>query len=530
MTKSYALASAYAELYERFCNRAFIYDNYLLIRILLEQHYNKYGYYVDKNEIIPSSIIEELNDNNIYNFYYTVCDNNIDLVNNIINFPINNNKFSVPYKGVFEDKIKYYNPLLLIRHQGSNGMVAGNTFDEALNQGISELLERNALITLLKNKDNILLYQLDESIFPDNLKQIADNIKNDNNKLFIFDLSYLTNTPVLMGIIINSETKTITTNLGCFPVFDIALERIFTELYQNRESYSKLNNTLRIPGKDYEFNNYIAQVRKGTNQDIFPEYILNNIKNIKDYNKQVFLEKNKNNNEILEYYKILFNKLNYELYYYNNSLDDNMVALSLFSPQLSVYRSTDGLLGDTEKKFSAIKHIKKFYDSLYSYIIANSIEPFLFYSYGAYEDQTLYKYISHFSYNSNMLFPFERPEVEQRDDINRICYAIMFNKLNLIMTDEDLYRITKDRYNSKAVLKYMTLLRYIGSNKYTFEELQNLFNYFSDSITKEDYEKIYTPTYLFSKTFLEPFKQTYSINNLTAILRPYVEKEYNNLK
>jgi len=37
--------------------------------------------------------------------------------------------------------------------------------------------------------------------------------------------------PVLMSVLVNDKEQNITINFGSFPVIDIALERIITELY-----------------------------------------------------------------------------------------------------------------------------------------------------------------------------------------------------------------------------------------------------------------------------------------------------------
>lgn len=524
LTKSYAKASAYAELYERFCNGESFYTSYLLIRILLEQHYKKHGYYMDKNEIIPKTISEELNNDTMLKFYNAICENDEELMNDIINNPINNYLFTVPYKSVFSDEVKYYNPIVVMRNQGSNGMVAGNTLEEALNQGISELLERDALFTLL-NSDNIVLYQINESTFPIELKNIADKIQADNNRLLIFDLSYTTNTPVIMGIIFNSKTKNVVTKLGCFPVFDIALERVFTELYQNRNNFSEFDRYLTVPSKETPIENYIFQVMKSTAQTVFPEFLLDNIINIDTYNHSVFLKDTVNNIEILQYYNELFKNTGNELYYYDNSLDKDIKALTIFSPQLSIQRIPEVTPGELNIKKKAAKYIKKFYNCLYNFITYDDLDPFLFYSYDVYMDKNLCKYIDTFSFNSSPLFPFEKIETETRNFINEACYAIIFGELNATITDEDMCRMIKNKYNSSIIIKYMVLLRYVNTNKYNFEELKNIFNNFSDLITEEDCEKIYQPTYLFNKLFLEPFKNTYSLKNLFGIMKPFIEKD-----
>jgi ribosomal protein S12 methylthiotransferase accessory factor YcaO len=44
-------------------------------------------------------------------------------------------------------------------------------------------------------------------------------------------MSYNFNVPVLMSLAVNKTTHAISVNLGASPIFDIACERIITELY-----------------------------------------------------------------------------------------------------------------------------------------------------------------------------------------------------------------------------------------------------------------------------------------------------------
>jgi ribosomal protein S12 methylthiotransferase accessory factor YcaO len=52
--------------------------------------------------------------------------------------------------------------------------------------------------------------------------------------------------PVLMSFLINKYTHAITVNLGASPIFDIALERVLTELYQG---HGLNHNSLKTNGQ-----------------------------------------------------------------------------------------------------------------------------------------------------------------------------------------------------------------------------------------------------------------------------------------
>jgi hypothetical protein len=50
ISESYCKASAYAELYERFCNKCETNRNPFVIKDIQQKCYEKYGYYINKNE------------------------------------------------------------------------------------------------------------------------------------------------------------------------------------------------------------------------------------------------------------------------------------------------------------------------------------------------------------------------------------------------------------------------------------------------------------------------------------------------
>jgi ribosomal protein S12 methylthiotransferase accessory factor YcaO len=53
-----------------------------------------------------------------------------------------------------------------------------------------------------------------------------------------------------MALTVNHTTHSITVNLGSSPIFDIALERVLTELYQGRlEGFNKYKDFSQYPSK-----------------------------------------------------------------------------------------------------------------------------------------------------------------------------------------------------------------------------------------------------------------------------------------
>ena len=49
-TEDYSMASGFAELYERFCNSIFYLNSPIVLDAVMQERYNKFGYYLDKEE------------------------------------------------------------------------------------------------------------------------------------------------------------------------------------------------------------------------------------------------------------------------------------------------------------------------------------------------------------------------------------------------------------------------------------------------------------------------------------------------
>ena len=94
--------------------------------------------------------------------------------------------------------------------QGSNGLAAGNTLEEAIVQGISEAYEHYVTDNLYyKNSKDTVYFQLNlqkiKNTLPEYLINIINKIEQSDCYLYIYDLSYNFNIPVLMSIIIDKN-------------------------------------------------------------------------------------------------------------------------------------------------------------------------------------------------------------------------------------------------------------------------------------------------------------------------------------
>jgi len=234
-TKEYALASAYAELMERLQNQTF----FRLAFDLNIEDMKFLGFFHAPDEKIS----------NIYNWLETSCEwleiqksiSNID--NKIIemweraSFEHSHNNFvTIPYLNLSTNNLSYIPVSMVSTMYLSNGMSAGNSFEEAMVQGLSEIFERYV------NQRIILDKICPPTISIEYLKKyprIVDMIKEIENsgdyKIIIKDCSLGRNYPVVSAIYINRENQTYFVKFGSHPKIEIALERTLTELLQGQD-------------------------------------------------------------------------------------------------------------------------------------------------------------------------------------------------------------------------------------------------------------------------------------------------------
>ncbi len=120
------------------------------------------------------------------------------------------------------------------RFTGSNGMAAGNTMEEAMVQGLSELFEREAHFTVLEGKA-VPPEIPDEVLKPYSFYPVIQRLRSDNRyRVRLLDLSLGRGWPVVALCVHDLVNGTFGMNVGAHPSFPVAVERTLTESAQGK--------------------------------------------------------------------------------------------------------------------------------------------------------------------------------------------------------------------------------------------------------------------------------------------------------
>ena len=136
----------------------------------------------------------------------------------------------LPFYSVKEQKVCNLPYEIISFSQGSNGMSAGNTKEEAIVQGLSEICERYALKEVYLNNISLATIPEEEYIKYDKIKQMIDFYKENGFKVFIKDASLGGKLPVICTVF--EKDGIICPAYGAHPSLPIAIERTLTEFAQ----------------------------------------------------------------------------------------------------------------------------------------------------------------------------------------------------------------------------------------------------------------------------------------------------------
>ncbi|MBR3165104.1 MAG: YcaO-like family protein, partial [Lachnospiraceae bacterium] len=141
---------------------------------------------------------------------------------------------TTPFADPANNTVVYIPLLLLFKLHGSNGMAAGNTLDEAMVQGLSEIFERAV-------SRKLILGEIVPPVIPDEvLKQysfysLIEQVRAEGQyRVTVYDCSLGRGWPVAGVLISNLETGNFGMKLGAHPSFAVACERTLTEALQGR--------------------------------------------------------------------------------------------------------------------------------------------------------------------------------------------------------------------------------------------------------------------------------------------------------
>ena len=388
MTPELALGSAYGELMERLQNL----------------HFYMATIYHSEIENVNCSLYDESDfkyspDEQIFTVEKLVCNSlqllqNLFLMNNInksdmISYLKNQLKWDrmicVPFLNI-KTKEKHFLPFRFIQWiVGSNGMCAGNTSEEALIHGISEIFERAVLKRIYLNPftpPDIPLELFSGNLIFEKIKQLE---QSENLRIVIKDCSLGKELPVIGILVFSDDNLTYTFHLGADPNPITALERCFTELFQGGHPpfhavpssnykaektvssfwqqqlhHSILSYSGQLPSKflaktpDYAFRGFPYEISDSDRQDL--DWLIQLIKKL----GQQILVRNTGFLGFPSYY--LYIPGMSEI---TNAIDNRFVEqLAAFEQQLPLFFKIRNVL--PEKRLEIVKLIKNFEKASYS--------------------------------------------------------------------------------------------------------------------------------------------------------------------
>ncbi|MGN1175049.1 MAG: YcaO-like family protein [Roseburia sp.] len=274
---SYCLASGYGELMERI-------ENLILLSGSVGMSYlDILKNWPDVVEVKNRAQLHELNNNECMDSVNRVCDEL--LMEPVEDFP--NTIYAAKFFSVKDNRVLYMPYSELYRSLRSNGMCAGNAPEEAMVEGLCEIMERMAI-------KSIFLDGVVPPAVPDEVLKrypayaIIEDARSKGLKVEIRDCSLGKGLPVLGILTINERSGLYKYNFGSHPDFEHAIERCLTEICQVSGGVNSVDEFLeggmelsfsedsfvKIPGRDEEFNrrSRFYKALKNSNGELPVEY------------------------------------------------------------------------------------------------------------------------------------------------------------------------------------------------------------------------------------------------------------------
>jgi len=222
VSSEWASASAWGEMIERIQNLAF----YMMLIYPSQTEYLE----LDNPGFIffPDEKVFSLNTNSDPSFLRNFSELTGLKATEVENF---HDVIGVPFLNIFNKTMEYFPFRAMHIMVGSNGMCSGNTMEEALIQGISELFERVVLKTLYLTPlcpPDIPISYFKGTEIESKIARLSDEF---DYTIRIKDCSLGKGYPVI-GVLIRNNQNGYVFQLGADPSPITALERCFTEMFQ----------------------------------------------------------------------------------------------------------------------------------------------------------------------------------------------------------------------------------------------------------------------------------------------------------
>ena len=240
MSENYSRASAHGELMERIQNGVLFNFIDFGTKYFAKEYAGTYPYFCNsitqQNVVLPFRYAHD----EVYSEDNTVLkeaiDNYVQSYDNEELYRLSKDKehYYVPYYDVFNKTLVNLPIDIIFNNISTSGMCAGNTPEEALVQGFSEVLERFVIRKIYF--ENITFPKIPHSCFEGTeiLKRIMILEETEGYSISIMDCSCGMGIPAIGVIIRNKENTKYQFHIGVDPSPITALERCLSELFQGR--------------------------------------------------------------------------------------------------------------------------------------------------------------------------------------------------------------------------------------------------------------------------------------------------------
>ena len=229
---------------------------------------------------------------------------------------------TVPFYSLFEGKHVYLPIEFVNQIYRANGCCAGNTREEAWIHALSEMMERRGALRILlsgKAAPQIPLESLQK--YPTAMSIINRILETGQYGVEVFDYSIGNGFPVISTRIIDKKNHNYCVNIGADPVFEIALQRTLTELFQGKNIHNfQIAHSGKIMKNITDISvkkNAINQLQTG-NGVYTADYFANEL-TCQEKPYDFADNSNKTNKELLEYMLGLYKELGKPVYVRNFS-------------------------------------------------------------------------------------------------------------------------------------------------------------------------------------------------------------------
>ena len=237
-SQQYALASGYGEFMERLQNGAL----YMYKMTLSEEDafYDGFVYAPDEKaippEVLAGSDCKTITDS-FSNTRGKTREEMLAEWERIQDYHTENRELiSLPFYDISSNKVEYIPVSILFMKYGTNGMSAGNTPEEALVQGVSEIVERYVNFRIVEQQ--ITPPTIPDTVlkrFPSLLDMKRRIEASGSYRIILKDCSLGENWPVVCMILTDTRKTSYFVKFASHPFWPIAVERTLTELMQGRD-------------------------------------------------------------------------------------------------------------------------------------------------------------------------------------------------------------------------------------------------------------------------------------------------------